>query len=273
MQSTLHDGQRHQGTEARVPLKNRGAVLRACLCAGAVAASLVTAGPATADEAPDKVACAHSYEQAQRLRRAQQLRASREELRVCSRVECPATLRKECAQWLLEVDGAIPTIIVVARGADGRPASDVRIRIDGELVADQATRAAIPLEPGTHVVRFDAPGAPAIEEHVTLRAGDRDRRIDVTFGATRAGAEQSTSERPVPPLVYALGAGGLLALGIGGYFQIDGMSSRQDLYGCAPRCAQGDVDDARRSLWIGNIGLGVGVVALVAATVLYFTRP
>jgi hypothetical protein len=258
-----------------------------------VSLSVLAVRPAAADEPADKVACARSYEAAQRLRRAQQLRASRDELRSCLRAECPATLRKDCTQWLPEVEAAIPTIVLIARGPDGRPAPDVRIRIDGEPVADQAAHAPIPLDPGPHVVRFDAPGAATLEERVTLRAGERDRRIEVTFASTaarapgtadpddktagasvpRPDADRRPAERPVPSIVYVLGAGGLAALGVGGYFQIHGMSARQDLYSCAPSCAQTEVDDARRSLWVGNVVLGVGIVALVAATVLYFTRP
>jgi hypothetical protein len=73
-------------------------------------------------------------------------------------------------------------------------------------------------------------------------------------------------------MVWVLGAGGLVATAVGGYFQIDGMSKRSALDGCSPRCAQDVVDDARRSLWVGNVVLIVGVAALVTATVLYVTR-
>jgi hypothetical protein len=132
-------------------------------------ATLLFAPSLRASEPIDKVACARSYEQGQRLRRSHELRAAREELLSCARVECPAALRRECTQWAGEVEAATPTIVVGARNADGRPVTDLRIRIDGEPIGEQAGQAPIALDPGSHVVRFEASGAPAIEERVTLR--------------------------------------------------------------------------------------------------------
>jgi hypothetical protein len=262
-------------------------VRRARFFAGAFALCVVAStAPALAQETSEKVACARSYEQGQRLRRSQELRAAREELVSCSRAECPASLRKECTQWLSEVELAIPSVLVSAKSSDGKPAKDVHIRIDGEPVSEQATRSPIPLDPGVHVVRFESPGAAEIEERVTLRSGEKSRRIEVTFAAAakrppddgivgppQTGPEQPTTEKPIPPLVYVLAGTAVVALGVGGYFQISGMGKRDDLYQCAPRCPQDDVDHAKTSLWIGNVTLGVGVLALAAATYFYLVRP
>lgn len=255
-----------------------------------LAAALLVGSVAHADEPVDKVACARSYERGQRLRRSRELRAAREELLVCSRAECPATLRKECEQWLGQVEAATPTLVVVAKTADGSPATDVHIRIDGELITDQASHAPIPLDPGVHVVRVESGGVTSIEQRVTLREGDRERRVEMTFAAPEphanattaegpprpttppSGSESDAQSRPVPVLTWVLGGSGLAVVAIGSYFQLSGMSKRSDLSSCTPHCPQADVDDARSTLWIGNIVLGVGVVALAAATIVYLTR-
>jgi hypothetical protein len=162
------------------------------------------------------------------------------------------------------------------------------------------------------VLVLDAEGVARIEQRLTLREGEQERRLTVTFAATASppavvapapapapAPEAATEparepareaeparqpqpaepqaaaepERPVPTLAYVLGGSGLLATAVGGYFQASGMSKRSDLGECAPRCTQADVDDARNTLWAGNIVLGAGVLALGAALYVYLTRP
>jgi hypothetical protein len=51
------------------------------------------------------------------------------------------------------------------------------------------------------------------------------------------------------------------------------MSKVSALGGCKPNCTTSSRDDARTNLWIGNVGLGVGVLALATAAVLFVRRP
>jgi hypothetical protein len=239
----------------------------------------------------DRNACARAYEQAQRLRKAHALKAARSELLVCSRAECPAWVRSDCVPWLGAVELAMPSIVVEARTAEGQARSDVRLTVDGTPAADRLTSQPISLDPGEHELVLEAEGVARIEQHLTLREGERERRITVTFAPAvapppKADASEPLPERPrpepeappelkrpVPPLVYVLGATGIVATAVGGYFQLSGMSKRSDLQTCAPRCTEGEVDDARRTLWVGNIALGVGVVSLGAALWMYLVRP
>jgi hypothetical protein len=83
----------------------------------------------------------------------------------------------------------------------------------------------------------------------------------------------SERDRPVPSLAYALGGLGIAAGLVGAVFQISGMGKRADLFTCRPSCRQDQVDSAERTLWAGNVLLGVGVVSLAVATWIFVTRP
>jgi hypothetical protein len=172
----------------------------------------------------------------------------------------------------------MPSIVVVARNADGTPRPDVRAVVDGVVMTERLSAEPITLDPGEHVLVLFALGVGRIEQRFTLREGERVRRIEVTL-VTQPGfigptpKAQHEAERPVPPLTWILGGIGLVSAGVGSYFQVSGMTGRADLYECAPRCMQRDVDAARRDLWIGNVSIGASVVSLAAAAIVYFTRP
>ncbi|WP_437948462.1 hypothetical protein WME98_49120 [Sorangium sp. So ce296] len=81
-------------------------------------------------------------------------------------------------------------------------------------------------------------------------------------------------EPAVPGLVWAsgaLGAAGLAVFVVAGALSL---SAEADLRAtCAPRCPGDDVRAIRVQHAIADVGLGVGVLALGAATWLYLTRP
>ncbi|WP_438002208.1 hypothetical protein WMF26_24065 [Sorangium sp. So ce185] len=81
-------------------------------------------------------------------------------------------------------------------------------------------------------------------------------------------------EPAVPGLVWAsgaLGAAGLAVFAVAGALSL---SAEADLRAtCAPRCPGDDVRAIRVQHAIADVGLGVGVLALGAATWLYLTRP
>src|SRR5262245_16831403 len=111
LQPTVHDGSGGgPRAEAGVSLN------RFALTIATAVTMCVVSGTALGAE-PDKITCAHSYEQAQRLRQAHELKGARRELLVCSRVECPSWVRRDCAPWLDEVEAAIPTINIILRSA------------------------------------------------------------------------------------------------------------------------------------------------------------
>ena len=67
-----------------------------------------------------------------------------------------------------------------------------------------------------------------------------------------------------------------MALGAFGYFEVAGQSGYSDLengcYRTASKCTAAETDPVRRQFVAAGISLGIAVVALGAAAILYFTH-
>ncbi|MGK3993056.1 hypothetical protein [Sorangium sp. So ce1024] len=266
----------------------RRAALALLGCTALAGAAVTAARPARADDT--KGACVRSYEQAQRLRLAGELLASRAELRLCSREVCPALLHADCQTWLREVEAEIPSVVVSARTPAGVDRTDVRVLVDGALAQDRLTGAALEVKPGERRFRFEAPGAPPVEQTVLINTGEKHRLLRVLLRDPAPAAPRGPGLPPrqaalgpdappapaspgAPLLPIALGAAGLVAAGAGIALDLLGSAELRGLRAtCAPRCAEGDVQAVRAQLIAGDALLGVGVVSLGAAALLWLTR-
>ncbi len=233
----------------------------------------VAALHSTAARADDtKAACVRSYEEAQRLRLAGDLLASRVELGVCSRDACPEIVRRDCVTWIREVEGAIASVIVSARAPDDTDRPDVRVLVDGVLAQPRLTGTALEVNPGQRTFRFEPRGAPPIELPVLITTGEKNRLLRVTIPAKTPPPPPKRAS--IPPLSMAFGALGIASAGTGLALDLVGSASLRDLHsGCAPRCAQSDVDATRTKIIVGDTLLGVGIVAMGAAMIYWLTRP
>ncbi|WP_437627850.1 hypothetical protein [Sorangium sp. So ce1151] len=159
-----------------------------------LAAALSLAG-IDARAQPSKRACAAAYERAQGLRRDGKLIAAREALIACSQPTCPAAAVADCGPWLAEVEKSLPSVVIAARDAGGRERLDVRVFVDGRLLAAALDGKALPVDPGPHTFRYEPAGGPAVEERVLIREGEKNRAITVILGAPPGGAPPSP--RPI----------------------------------------------------------------------------
>lgn len=239
------------------------------------------APPAFADE---KAECLDAYEKAQRVRQEGKLRESKKQLAVCARDACPASIRKDCGRWLDEVEQAMPSVVLRANGPNGEDLKDVSVTMDGESIASALTGAALPVDPGAHKFVFTPTGKTPVTVEAVIAEGDKRRVIAMRSEATPGPAQATrdlpssqhpvvTTERPVPVLTWVLGGVGLVSLGGFGFFALRGSSTRSDLDSCKPFCSQDDIDSSKQNYVIGDVFLGVSVVALAGAVILYVTRP
>lgn len=237
------------------------------------------AAPHAADAAPadkNKAQCIAAYEQGQKLKHDGKLKDSRKQFLVCMQDTCPALFRKDCDQWLNEVDQTMPSVVFIAKGPKGEDITDVAVSIDGEKVADALDGKAIQLDPGNHVIRYEHGDLPAIEQSVLIRVGEKNRALTAKFAKAGSSGEPEVpaqQSRPVPAMTWVLGGLGVVALGSFGYFGLAGKSDANKLQDCKPYCAEEDVDAARKKLIIADVSLGIGVLSLGAATYLFFSRP
>ena len=267
---------------ARVKPASRLSVAIAIAVPIALALGLA-ARPALADDTDD---CSRAYELGQRFRQQSKLLDARSELVVCAQDRCPAVLRKDCVGWLAEVTDAMPAIAIQARGSDGCDRPRATAWIDGTIVSHGAEGRPIDLDPGPHSVRVEVDGA-MLEQTVVVSAGDRRRVVTLSPVGSPASCgvaapspfkleapltPQREGARPVPTLVYVLGGAGLVSLGVGTGFGIAGWSQKGTLDQCKGSCSNRDVDTMQRTFLVSDVTMGIGVVALAAATVLYLTR-
>lgn len=230
----------------------------------ALLAVLLVSGAAYAQEPSS--ACSEAYVSAQRLERVGKLVEARRAMLTCADASCPGAIQTDCVQWLGELRRKLPSAVFAVRDAGGRDLVDVRVLVDGALVASRIDGKPLDLDPGEHVVRFEPRGARAHELRVVMREGEQDRAIAVDLPAP-------PTHRPVPASVWITGALSLAALGTFGAFGAWGLADFGSLAYCKGFCAPSDVDAVNLKYGVADVALGVGVVLAVTSFVLFVTRP
>jgi hypothetical protein len=225
----------------------------------ALIAALVFAAP--------NEACFAAAVEGQTLRKAGKLHDARTPLAACASSTCPAVVSDDCTRWLAEIDDEMPTVVLGARDRSLRDVPDATITVDSQPV-DAAGRP-IELDPGPHLVRFIAPGRPVTQQTIVTRAGEKNRAIVVTLADREKRPEPENPGRAIPMATWILGGVGLAALGVFGYFGASGVSAF-DHAGCSAGCSASEKSDVETRFRVADVSLGVGVLALGAATVIYF---
>jgi hypothetical protein len=253
----------------------RSNIVQRGVIGGVIGAVVMLHGPRAA-HADEREQCISSAESAQALRDEGKYRRAREQMLVCARDTCPGTVKRDCVQWLSELDRDAPSVVVVAKDGD-KDIADVKVYLDGVLVADRLDGRPIAVDLGEHTLKFDRGGS-VKEERVLLGAGQKSRNIAVNFGAAKGGpaadVDVDVKQEPgslVPAIV--VGSLGIIAIGTAVVVGLQGKSDVDDLQQCKPRCSESSVDSARTKLIISDIATGVGVVALGVAAYMLLTRP
>jgi hypothetical protein len=256
--------------------------LRSTLLASLVLAGLVSAADAAADD-DTAHACATDASDGQKLRDEGMLLAARAKFVQCSREQCVGGVSTDCAKWAAELESRLPTIRLSARDASGQNVVRVRTLIDGQLVAETLDGKPIPVDPGSHKIRFEAAGHAPIEQEAVVREGERARPIVVTLPFNSEPPAENLEppppkkrERSTPWPLFVVGGVSLAALGMFGYF---GLTGQNDKTGMATSCAAShtcrsiDVDSARTNLIIADVALGVAIVALGVGAYMLVVKP
>jgi hypothetical protein len=251
-----------------------------------VAIVLFLAAPAAAAAAPpgDRAQrCVNDSYRGQEQRDRGAFVEARASFRACAVDECPAIVRKDCADWLAAVDVNVPTVVVGAKDAQGGDLFGVRIAVDGKAYAEEAASGrAIALDPGPHVFRFEHPPDAPIELRAVLHTGEHNRPIFATFApppppavAPAAPARVDSPATPPPKHVsgwaYAIGGVSLAGLGVFAYLGATGLSEKNQLRAtCGDTCSDAQVAPLKARYIGADASLGVGVVAGAIATWLFF---
>ncbi len=255
------------------------------LAAPAALATAVTLAAADPPPAPTKNQCLDAYEAGQRLRKASQLRAARDQFAICGNAACPDFAKQDCTKWLGEVDASMPTVVLIARDANGAAIEAVHVTIDGHPLTERADGRPIAVDPGPHDVRYEA-GGKVLDAHVVVAEGVHDQQLVADFSKAAptalpapAPAPSPAPPPPPPPPAPPTGKtlptaawvlGGVAVVGAASFvtFAVLGRSTQS----CAPDCTSSQVSTLRRDYLVADISWIVGLAA--AGGALYFVlRP
>lgn len=258
--------------------------------AAASGAAKANASSKQNDPIPTKDQCINSHRQAQQAQNEGKLVHARELARTCTSLVCPGLVISDCARWLNDLDQRIPSVVFEVR-VDGQPNLTAIVVADGKRVEEWTRGESLRLDPGEHQFRFElAPHQPIIQ-NILLAEGMRYRIIAADFktqvaptpaappaaGATPpavTAVEPPPMTRPTPIIVYpllGLGAAGIVGFSVLG---LVGNSKKSDLENtCQPDCTDSAVKPMKTTYLVGDISLGIGAASLIAAGIMYFTRP
>jgi len=245
----------------------------------ALLALLTIACPsASRADPPGKDQCFDAYEQAQRLRKDYKLRAAHEQLLTCAAESCPAFVRQDCSKWIGEVEASTPTIVVLAKHADGSAIDGAKATLDGAPLADSLDGRSVPVDPGPHDLRCEANGV-AVQKHIVVAEGQKNQAFYLAMdGAPATGSTPTSPDATPAPAGGRHGLptatwvfGGIAAAGAVS-FAVFGILGR-NVQSCAPNCTQSQVNDLRRDYLIADVSWITGLVAAGAALFFALTAP
>jgi hypothetical protein len=230
-------------------------------------------------------ACVDAYGNAQEHRKSQDLLKARDELRSCSVSTCPSVVQNDCTMWLAQVLEAIPSVILEAKVGDD-DVFDVSVSMDGTRLVALLDGKPLEINPGLHTFVFEQPGTPPIEKKVIVTPRDKSQVVTASWPRTTAptravvdpiaasGDVAASRSRPVPAIVYVLGATAVAGLGSFAVLGLTGQATQHDLeQSCSPRCSNSEVTSLRTRFLAADIAAGVGGASAVAALVAFLVRP
>jgi hypothetical protein len=246
-------------------------------------AAIASSGEAFAQgPSADVKACLDASEQGQTLRDSGSYLGARQRFIACAGEQCPGEVRKACVAWLEDLDKLVPTVVFAAT-AQGRDVTDVRVSVDGSVVAERIEGKPVPLDPGEHRFRFERPGEQPIDQPLVLHAGEKERLVSARFGPERVPSPASTAapgaspppERPAltPGAFYALGAAAVAAVVAGVALDTSGYVFLQQCKSDATCSGSHERAEVQWRFVAGDLLVGTGVAAAIAAWLLRPIEP
>ena len=222
--------------------------------------------------------CSSAYERTQTEKLAGHYVAAAAAALECSQLQCNSAIVQECVRFYSALETETPTLVFSARKAEGGELTDVRVEMDGKVVAEQITGRPIAADPGPHNFVFVHAKRGLLRMSETARVGDKARVLEVTFadpnakpGVKEGPAAPAQSSGGVPVMTWVLGGVGVAALGAFTYFRVSGVNDYNSLNeSCSPTCNPDDVDPIRQKFTYSYVSLGVGAASLVGAAAFYF---
>lgn len=189
------------------------------------------------------------------------------------------------------LEARIPKL-VITRGAGAESAT---IEMDGVEVGEAQVGKEVSVDPGPHRIVAKLRGGQEFEQTVNVAEGETKTMElvapdDIGKGGGGVLPDDGGGDDVTPPpdevklektgpgaLPWIIGGIGIVGLGAAGYFALKRNDTDEELKkycnpeGVCPRSKQGLQDDGEQYALMTNIALGVGVVGIGVATVLFIT--
>jgi hypothetical protein len=266
-----------------MPVALRALMAGACI---ALAPTLATVAHAAG---PSKRECVEANEAAQDLQNAGHLLDARTKFRSCVNTSCPHAVREDCTQHLLDIEAAVPAVVLLVRDPAGRELTAVTVTVDGQPLTDPLGGHTIEVDPGAHQFTFTAEGEPPVTKTVIAREGEKHQLLDVVIGTPPPPPPKPVATPAPPPpdgatqrwIGVGLVGGGLVATSLGVVLALVSKSTYDhamngecggDPHACSP---QGAADGrTAQDLATGSTISFIAAGALVAGgSAVYFTAP
>lgn len=182
-------------------------------------------------------------------------------------------------QELEELTARIPKLTIKIPTA-----MDLTIKLDGSVVRPAAA-ADIPLDPGEHELRAEAPEYEPYQQTLSLKEGES-KVVELELIAKPlpqveeqpVAAPEPTSGSVLTPLGYVSLGVGVVGLALGGYFGLQAKSTRDDLSDSCPtdRCSATErtkFNEGKDQASYSTIGFAVGGAGLVTGALLLMLAP
>jgi len=264
--------------------------MKTVLLLGLVATTALVTSSASADV---KAACLDASSKAQTLRDAHKLVEAREQLRVCAAALCPSVVQSDCANWLADVEKALPSVVLVAKNGAGSDLADVTVSVDGQLLASKLDGQALPINAGPHTFHFERGDGSTLDRQVIIREGEKNQEVAAVLGAAAPVSpapppaatsapdssglhpvEQQGSSSPLRTAGWVLGAAGVVGLGVGAVFGAVAMGEKSSAdCNANNQCQPGPLSSARSAALGSDVGFIAGGVLLAAGAALVLLTP
>ena len=168
---------------------------------------------ATTAFADDKAACLDAATKGQRFKDTHKLVEARDQLRICAAAACPAVVQTDCANWLAEVEKALPTVVVTAKSGAGADLVDVKVTVDGQPLVSKLDGQAIPMNAGPHTFHFEGADG-TLDQQVVVTEGEKSQKVAIVLGAPPPAPDTGGSST-WKTVGWVLGGVGVAGLGVG----------------------------------------------------------
>jgi hypothetical protein len=232
--------------------------------------------PRASEKADQSRACFEAYEATQAGRRDGRLMEAREAAIVCAADVCPKTLSRDCVKWVGDLQSMIPGLVFDVRLADGTNVTEVNVSLDGKPMLERVDGKSVPVDPGEHMLRFEARDYLPVDARVVSLEGDKARKVQVTMKKPEPVAIAQPTlrlHRPVPLVTWVFGGVAAIGLGASGALSLSGIVARDGLGSCKPNCEPSRVVAISRLFGLADGFLIASAVAAGAALFTFFTRP